>query len=163
VMFGGADPAIPNLIPSDIEIRRNYFFKPLAWRASGAWTVKNLLELKLGRRVLIQGNIFENSWAAAQAGFAIVIWSVNQGGGALVTLVSGTTQQCECRDNIAARAAYGIHADDAAEGVPALNLHTPGWLFASNLVIAAPTASYPPGNSYPASASAVGFVNYGGG
>src|SRR5207244_3792056 len=59
VMFGGADPAIPNLIPSDIEIRRNYFFKPLAWRASGAWTVKNLLELKLGRRVLIQGNIFE--------------------------------------------------------------------------------------------------------
>ena len=47
--------------------------------------------------------------------------------------------------------------------MPALNLHTPGWLFASNLVIAAPTASYPPGNSYPASASAVGFVNYGGG
>src|SRR5438093_815821 len=247
VMFGGADPSIPNLIPSDIEIRRNYFFKPLAWRASGAWTVKNLLELKLGRRVLIQGNIFENSWAAAQAGFAIVIWSVNQEGGAtwsvtediwfrenivrhaasglqltdrydnpssttqrvrfdnnlwedidgatwggdgrlfqvasntnalraikfyhqtgfsdgtLFTLVSGTTQQFEFGDNIAARAAYGIHADDAAEGVPALNRHTPGWLFAGNLVIAAPTASYPTGNSYPASASAVGFVNYGGG
>jgi hypothetical protein len=32
VMFGGADPRIPNLIPSDIEIKRNYFYKPLTWR-----------------------------------------------------------------------------------------------------------------------------------
>ncbi len=32
VMFGGADPRIPNLIPSDIEIKRNHFSKLLAWR-----------------------------------------------------------------------------------------------------------------------------------
>ena len=32
VMFGGADPAIPNLIPSDIEIRDNHFFKPMSWK-----------------------------------------------------------------------------------------------------------------------------------
>ncbi len=32
VMFGGADPKIANLIPSDIEIKRNHFYKPLAWR-----------------------------------------------------------------------------------------------------------------------------------
>ena len=31
-MFGGADPTIPNLVPSDIEIRDNYFFKPLSWK-----------------------------------------------------------------------------------------------------------------------------------
>ncbi|HEU4480122.1 MAG TPA: hypothetical protein VFR80_16510, partial [Pyrinomonadaceae bacterium] len=31
IMFGGALPAIRNLIPSNIEIRRNYFFKPLSW------------------------------------------------------------------------------------------------------------------------------------
>ena len=32
IAFGGADPAIPNLIPSDIQIRRNHIVKPLAWR-----------------------------------------------------------------------------------------------------------------------------------
>ena len=33
VLFGGADPKIPNLIPSDIEIKRNHFSKLLAWRS----------------------------------------------------------------------------------------------------------------------------------
>ena len=33
VMFGGADPSIPDLVPSDIEIRRNHIAKPLAWKA----------------------------------------------------------------------------------------------------------------------------------
>jgi Carbohydrate binding module (family 6) len=32
VMFGGADPKIPGLVPSDIEIRRNSFAKQPAWR-----------------------------------------------------------------------------------------------------------------------------------
>lgn len=34
VIFGGSDPAIPNLVPSDIEIRGNHFFKPLRWKES---------------------------------------------------------------------------------------------------------------------------------
>jgi hypothetical protein len=52
VIFGGADPAIMNLVPSDIEIRRNHFTKPLTWKvddpsyAGTHWSVKNLLELK---------------------------------------------------------------------------------------------------------------------
>ena len=32
IMFGGADPAVTGLVPSDITIRRNHLFKPLAWR-----------------------------------------------------------------------------------------------------------------------------------
>jgi hypothetical protein len=32
ILFGGADPAITNLVPSQIEIRRNHIVKPLAWR-----------------------------------------------------------------------------------------------------------------------------------
>jgi hypothetical protein len=31
VMFGGADPKIDGVVPSDIEIRGNHFIKPLAW------------------------------------------------------------------------------------------------------------------------------------
>ena len=73
LMFGGADPGIHGLIPSDITIRRNHFYKDPAWK--GVWTVKNLFELKNAGRVLIEGNIFENNWADAQAGMAIVIKS----------------------------------------------------------------------------------------
>jgi hypothetical protein len=32
IMFGGADPLISNLVPSDIRIARNHISKPLAWR-----------------------------------------------------------------------------------------------------------------------------------
>src|SRR5687768_13793631 len=52
IMFGGSVPAIRNLVPSNIEIRRNHFFKPLSWKvghpsyAGTHWAVKNLLELK---------------------------------------------------------------------------------------------------------------------
>lgn len=80
VMFGGGDPGIDGLIPSDIEIRRNHFFKPLAWK--GVWTVKNLFELKNAQRSLVEGNVFENAWADAQSGFALVFKSENQDGGA---------------------------------------------------------------------------------
>jgi hypothetical protein len=73
VMFGGADPGIGNLIPADITIRRNHFYKDPAWK--GVWTVKNLFELKSAQRVLVEANVFENCWADAQAGMAIVIKS----------------------------------------------------------------------------------------
>jgi hypothetical protein len=78
VMFGGADPAIPGIVPSDIEIRRNHFFKPPSWK--GVWTVKNIFELKNAQRVLAEGNVLENNWGDAQDGFAIVWKSVNQDG-----------------------------------------------------------------------------------
>jgi len=80
VMFGGADPAVPALVPSDIEIRHNHITKPAAWK--GVWTVKNLLELKNAQRLLIEGNILENHWPDAQDGFGIVWQSINQGGNA---------------------------------------------------------------------------------
>lgn len=79
VMFGGADPKIPGLIPSDIVIEGCHFFKPEAWR-DASWTVKNLLETKNARRVRVLGNVFEGCWPAAQAGYAINVKSANQDG-----------------------------------------------------------------------------------
>ena len=186
VMFGGSDPAVTNLVPSDIVFRRNHLFKPLAWRnailatpgsvrasagtggslASGThyfrvvavmasaatsaesarssevsatvaaggrvtvtwsavpgadkyrvyrgttaggqskylettstsfgytgsgeiagtppssgtkWVVKNHFELKNAQRVTVEGNVFENNWAAAQAGYSIVLTPRNNG------------------------------------------------------------------------------------
>ena len=186
VMFGGATPAIQNLVPTKITIRRNHFTKNLAWRnpivstpvatvtpgsggtlaagtyayrvvayapcgnsqtcrstasaevkatvsASGAvavkwaaisgatsyrvygrsagaenqywtstgtslvdtgaagtasavptsigtrWVVKNLLEVKNGQQMTVEGNLFEYSWAQDQKGYAILFTPSNNG------------------------------------------------------------------------------------
>jgi hypothetical protein len=81
IAFGGAFPTIPGVIPSDIEIRGNLLFKPLTWKighptyAGTAWRVKNHIEFKMGRRILIEGNLLENSWAQSdQQGFSVVLY-----------------------------------------------------------------------------------------
>lgn len=87
VLFGGADPSIPGLIPSDIEIRRSYFYKPMSWKvghpsyAGIHWTVKNLFEPKAGRRITVDGCVFDGTWVDAQTGWAILIKVQNQDGG----------------------------------------------------------------------------------
>ncbi len=97
IMFGGADPAITNLVPSDIEIRGNHFFKPLSWKSDDPsyagipWAVKNLFELKNAQRVLLDGNVFENNWVAAQNGFAILFTPRNQEGTAPWSVVQDVT------------------------------------------------------------------------
>src|SRR5262249_45679041 len=77
VLIGGADPFIPNLVPSDITFTKNYFTKQLAWRTQ-SWQVKNLLELKNAQRVAIDGNVLEYNWQAAQNGYAIAFTPRNQ-------------------------------------------------------------------------------------
>ncbi len=79
VMFGGADPSIWNLVPADITVRRNTLRKPIQWRGQ-TWQVKNIFELKNARRVLIEGNLLENIWRAAQPGYAVVFTPRNQDG-----------------------------------------------------------------------------------
>jgi hypothetical protein len=79
-LLGGADPSIQNLIPSDIVFTKNYVTKPLSWKSRSDINVKNLFELKNGQRLTIDGNIFENNWLAAQAGYAIVLTGRSQDG-----------------------------------------------------------------------------------
>jgi hypothetical protein len=79
ILFGGSDPSIPNLVPTDITIRGNQLSKPPAWR-SERWQVKNLLELKNARNVTIDRNTLEYNWKAAQTGFAVLFTVRNQDG-----------------------------------------------------------------------------------
>lgn len=79
LLFGGADSRAPELVPADIEISNNYIFKP--WTLiPKIYTMKNLLEFKSAKRVLVTGNTFENNPASAQSGFAILITPRNQNG-----------------------------------------------------------------------------------
>ncbi|HKN84130.1 MAG TPA: hypothetical protein VJW17_11865, partial [Pyrinomonadaceae bacterium] len=84
IMMGGSDSASVDLMPGNIEILRNYLFKPLSWKvgdpsyAGKHWTVKNLLELKAARNAVIDGNVLENIWTDAQDGKAILFTVRNQ-------------------------------------------------------------------------------------
>jgi PKD repeat protein len=213
VMFGGADPAIPNLVADGIVFRRNYVSRPMSWRdpllatpaavtatingegslppgtyayrvvarrlvqgsnarsaasvevtvtttapASGVrvqwqpvagaaeyrvygrtagaedvywrittneftdsgaagtaeavpssagtvWIVKNLFELKNARNVVVESNVFENHWKAAQAGYAIVFTPRNSNGACTWCVV----EQVRFENNILRNAAAGIN------------------------------------------------------
>jgi hypothetical protein len=112
VLFGGADTYIPNLVPSDITITRNYISKPLTWRGQ-AWQVKNLLELKNAQRVVVDGNVLENNWQSGQVGYAILLTPRNQDGRAPWSVV----QQIQFTNNIVRHVAAGVNilgTDDLA-------------------------------------------------
>jgi hypothetical protein len=76
VMFGGGGMTTTNASPSDITLRGNHISRPTSWK--GVWQVKNLIELKHARRVLIEGNVIENTWQDGQVGYAFVMKSENQ-------------------------------------------------------------------------------------
>jgi len=119
LMFGGADPKVQDLVPSDIEIRRNHIFKPLRWQpgdpsfAGVTWPVKNLVELKNAQRVLIEGNLLENNWG----GSALVLTPRNQDGRAPWSVV----QDVLFRSNIVKNALSGFSlqtSDDERSSQP---------------------------------------------
>jgi hypothetical protein len=134
IIFGGADPAVPGLVPSDIEIRHNYVAKPASWHG-GRWLIKNLLELKNAERVLIEGNLFDGSWRHGQEGFAFVLWSANQEGSAPQTV----TQDVTVRRNIIRRVGAGI-AISAGGYHPAVNARR--FTITENLIYAIDGAGY---------------------
>jgi hypothetical protein len=79
IMFGGSDPSIQGLVPSDIVISDNMISKPVEWRKE-KWQVKNIVELKNARRVRITGNVIQNIWVAAQSGYGVLFTVRNQNG-----------------------------------------------------------------------------------
>ena len=99
VLIGGADPSVPNLVPSDIEFRRNYLRKPKEWL--GRATIKGTFELKNARRVVIEGNLIESEILTT----AIVLTVRNQGGKAPWS----TLEDVEIRNNIVRHADTGIN------------------------------------------------------
>ncbi len=88
IQFGGGNATGT---PADIQVAENHMFKPLTWmkgqpgfvggRNGNPFIVKNLFELKNAKRIVLDGNIMENSWGGfSQVGFAILITPKNQAG-----------------------------------------------------------------------------------
>ncbi len=81
LLFGGAASTI---VPADITIRRNHFYKVPQWQkgspgfvggySGDPFVVKNHFEIKNASHVLLEANIFEYSWGGfTQFGHSILI------------------------------------------------------------------------------------------
>jgi hypothetical protein len=110
IMFGGADPANGELIPTDIEISGNHLAKPRAWL--GKATMKTLFELKNAKRVKFTRNYLENNWK----GSAFRITVRNQDGKAAFS----TIEDVLIRDNIIDGAGEGVNILGRDDNYPSL-------------------------------------------
>ena len=119
IAFGGGDPHIRGLVPSDIEIRHNYFFKRLDWK-SNKWgdNEKNLLESKNSSRVLVEGNVFENSWKAGQYGWVFALYSVNQDGKCTWCVTEHWTMRNNLAKNVTAFATITARLANFPDALP---------------------------------------------
>jgi hypothetical protein len=88
-------------VPSGITIRRNLITKPLAWM-SQSWVVKNLVEFKNARDVVVEGNTIENNWAAGQQGYSVIFSPRNQSNTAPWSVVRNITVQNNVIRHVAA-------------------------------------------------------------
>jgi len=102
ILFGGAEPGLAGLVPSDILVQRNTLTKQVAWR--GVWLCKNVFELKSARRVQVVGNIIENNWADGQVGYPIVL---TPGNGS--ALASAQVQDVLITNNVVRHAGAGVN------------------------------------------------------
>ena len=130
VLFGGSGASFPGLIPSDIEIRHNHFFKQRQWRTGDVnfvpipgtpldscrcWGVKNLLELKNARRVVIDNNLLEYNWGGqGQSGFSILFTPrVGQSGPSTVV------EDVQFTNNIVRHVAHALNILGTDDDTPA--------------------------------------------
>jgi PKD repeat protein len=88
VMFGGADPAIPNLIADGITVRRNHFSRPMTWRdpivstpgglSASAVTGGSLPAGSYGYRVVARRYI-QTTWADSAASAEVTVTTTGAG------------------------------------------------------------------------------------
>ena len=119
VAFGGATPSIPGLIPSNILVQNNEFYKPLSWWQGsvnyGGMIVraKNHLELKNAQNVTIQNNTFTNNFVGAdQLGFMLVLNVRDQDGEVPWATVSNVTVKNNLFQHTAAGVLFMGHDGD---------------------------------------------------
>jgi hypothetical protein len=136
IIFGGGPGTV---VPADITIRHNHFFKPLTWMSGQAgfvggvngdpqkcsrfntpgycpFIVKNLFELKNAQRLLFEGNVLENSWPGfSQHGPSILLQAISQGAGGNA---NATVADITIRYNRAAHTADGISIVFPPSGPP---------------------------------------------
>lgn len=140
ILFGGGGGWNNPYVPSDIEIRNNYLYKPLSWVTASVtnrtMVVKDAFECKSCQRLIFDSNIVENVWANAQNGYAVQL--------TVLTSQSGdraVNYDLTITNNIFKNVVSGFDstAKDYQCGTPSYpNCHNAGdsdrWVIADNLI-----------------------------
>jgi hypothetical protein len=119
ILFGGGDPSIPDLVPTNIVIRYNNIYRPLSWKGTPYQIKGMLLELKNARHVIAEYNSFSGSWASPHDGdaSAFVFKSVNQDGKAPWSVVHDVTFRYNTATDIGA--GFNLHPCPTGPAQPA--------------------------------------------
>lgn len=100
ILFGGASSVLA-LTPTDCVVSNNHLNKPPTWKTEG-WVVKNLFEIKHGRRIKVTNNLLTNNWGMGQDGTA-VLFSTRDDSGENVVI-----EDVEFRNNIIRNSTNGL-------------------------------------------------------
>ena len=120
---GGATCNIPGVMPSDLTFRYNKCFKPLEWTRVPGKLCKNLFELKVMQRALIEYNVFENCWKDGQDGHAIQLTVRNQDGHNPYNTISDVTMRYNSIGYCEGFAFNLLGLDDSKPSVRGVNLN----------------------------------------
>ncbi len=108
ILFGGAGSVL-KLVPTDCVVRENHLNKPVHWREEG-WDVKNLFEIKNGRRIKVENNLMTNNWMRAQEGTAVLFTTREDSG------KSAVIEDIEFVNNIVRGSANAVNVYGAEGG-----------------------------------------------
>jgi len=109
LLFGGGVASIPGLVPSGLTIRHNHFTKSHAWMpndpgyAGVPWIAQSHLKIENAKDVVIEGNIFEDSWGGTSNGFSVQFETSGSGG-----MPWAVVKDVEFKDNIVRHAGAGL-------------------------------------------------------
>jgi hypothetical protein len=138
----GTDNLNPSQPTNDITIRNNVFEDVSAARYGGD-----------GRFILINGT----------PGVTIDHNTVLEDGSSDIFADGAPSSAFVFTNNILQNNAWAIMGTNASPGKGTIAMFFPGSRFQDNVIAAAPASTYPTGNFYPASLSAVSFVDLAGG
>ncbi len=80
-----------SVVPRGVNLLGNWFNTPLVWKDTAKDARKNLLEFKIGRDIVVTGNLLTNSWFKAQTGGGILLTPLNQYGGEYSSQIANVT------------------------------------------------------------------------
>src|SRR2546427_642825 len=154
LIFGGADPQVPGLVPADIVVRYD-----------------NNFPSQQTNNASIENNLLYDLNGTTWGGFGAFVLMLN--GTADVAIDPNTVFQSQYvvvadllpnsgfvfTNNIAPHNLYGVFGSGRGSGNDSLNTYFPGSVFRRNVIPGAPAASYPVDNFYPATLGDVGFAD----
>lgn len=129
-------------IVTDVEMRKNYFAQNPAWIINGVAckngaSLKNLGELKIGVRFLLDGNVFQWSDACGQGGQALTVNVRACSAGMTCDAYGSTIEDVTVTNNVFRHLGQGIQTSARSIGAAAgLSVSKPArrWNFINNLM-----------------------------